>query len=160
MSNSEFLTFVRGYPQWQRSHIAKDLHDGDYLKHWGGDEIIPSQEMELPVRYISYHAALAYCQAIGETLPRLAHFLAAAMHKNFRSARGMMYFTYTYEKPYKPSEFNFVSEEWTGDPSSTRVDTNEVIVFSLNPFRSQRSHFSDKRHTGKSLGFRCAYKEP
>src|SRR5262249_17012053 len=156
VSNSEFLAFVRAYPQWQKSRLAKDLHDGDYLKHWGGDEIIKPNEMALPVQYISYHAALAYCQAIGETLPVLAHFRAAAMHDTYEREISI-----TYEKPYKPAEFNFVSQEWTGGmgPFATSTNIDGVVVFS---FRSKHSSIplTDKRHTGSSLGFRCGYKEP
>src|SRR5262249_43318315 len=154
VSNSEFLAFVRAYPQWQKSHIAKDLHDGDYLKHWNGDEIIKPTAMELPIRYISYHAALAYRQRIRGTLPAIGHFRAAAMHDRYERSLAI-----TYKKLYTPAEFNFVSEEWTIGSFRDYQDPEKVVVFSFRSQHSAKNSLTDKRHTGSSLGFRCGYKE-
>jgi formylglycine-generating enzyme required for sulfatase activity len=158
VSNRAFLAFVRAYPEWQKSHIAKDLHDGDYLKHWGGDAIIKPNEMELPVRYISYHAALAYCQAIDGTLPAIGEYRVAARHDTYER-----FLSIIYEQPYQPAEFNFVSEEWTIGTFAilsvrTQTISNKVVVFSSRSEHGLNS-YTDKRHTGKLLGFRCVYKE-
>src|SRR5262245_51734112 len=49
-------------------------------------------------------------------------------------------YLWSYQKSYTPSEFNFVSEEWTAgawaSPFGTRTNTEGVLVFS---FRSEHS---------------------
>ena len=111
---ANFSPLSKPIPSGKKATSPKTCMAGDYLKHWGGDEIIKPNEMESPVRYISYHAALAYCQTIGGTLPGMGHFSAAAMHDTYERSLSI-----TYEKPYQPSEFNFVAEEWTIGPGTT-----------------------------------------
>ena len=53
VSNREFLEFVKSHPEWKKSQISKDLHDGEYLKYWEGDETIKSTELDRPVSYVS-----------------------------------------------------------------------------------------------------------
>jgi hypothetical protein len=130
------------------------------LKHWGGDDIIKPQEMQRPVRYISYHAALAYCQTMGGTLPGIGHFRAAARHDTYER-----FLSITYEQPYQPAEFHFVAEEWTvgtfASISSGYATAPEgVAVFAFRRQNLTRDSLRDKRHTGRSLGFRCVYREP
>src|SRR5262249_4553790 len=78
VSNGEFLAFVKAHAQWKKSHIASNLHDEDYLKHWEGDESVKPSILDDPVQYVSFYAAAAFCNTSGKRLPRLGDYRAAA----------------------------------------------------------------------------------
>jgi len=81
VSNREFLAFVQTHPQWKKSQIARDRHDGDYLKHWPGDDRVSAPELDQPVRYVSYYAAVAYCKEQGVKLPLLNRYRVASSYR-------------------------------------------------------------------------------
>jgi len=152
VSNREFLEFVKSSPQWKKSHIAKNLHDGNYLKHWKNDETIDPQEIDLPVRYVSYYAAEAYCRAIGKTLPGLQQYFVAA------NISGVGRTSISYDSFYKTPSFAFMSVEWTDttwrEPPS---DSGKRILYKDGTVHNRDSSSEvDKRYTGRFLGFRCA----
>jgi formylglycine-generating enzyme required for sulfatase activity len=66
VSNREFLAFVTSQPQWEKRRISSDLHDGDYLKHWTTNGTVKPEEIDQPVRYVSYFGAEAYCKVHGK----------------------------------------------------------------------------------------------
>jgi hypothetical protein len=101
VSNREFLAFVRSHPAWKKSQIGKDLHDGDYLKRWEGDEAIKPAELDRPVFYVSFYAALSYCESSGKDLPKVYEYRVAASN----TLREGIFVEY--EKSYKASKFDF-----------------------------------------------------
>ncbi len=77
VTNEQFASFVKEYPQWSKAKIAKLFADGGYLKHW-----TPEQDFETikksPVTNVSWHAANAYCKCQGKRLPTMAEWEYAA----------------------------------------------------------------------------------
>ena len=158
VSNKEFLEFVRANPQWKRSQISTTLHDGDYLKHWEGDETINAKEADRPVRYVSYSAAEAYCKSVKKALPWLNHYRAATKLEE-RGSYAVFYVSY--DVSYTPPDFNFVDTEWTASWWASSPDPGKRIPFQHGSLHSRvpgSPHYAperDKRDTGRSLGFRC-----
>jgi uncharacterized caspase-like protein len=149
VSNREFLAFVKSHPQWKKSHIGTDLHDGDYLKRWEGDEAIKPAELDRPVSYVSFYAALAYCENSGKDLPKVYEYRVA------RDTQQENIFV-KYEKSYNASKFNFMSAEWTSPTSSTiSTAVDSVILYSDGTVHDASTQPTDKKKTGRSLGFRC-----
>ena len=157
VSNREFLAFVQARPEWKKSRIARDKHDGDYLKHWQGDDRVPAQELGKPVRYVSYYTAAAYCKEQGAKLPGLNHYRAASGHRE----SGLQI---DYETSYSAPDFHFMQAEWTdgwwgrisGSPDPGKRlpyiyrSTHNDVKGSTNYSPEQ-----ENRYTGSSLGFRC-----
>jgi formylglycine-generating enzyme required for sulfatase activity len=158
VSNREFLAFVQAHPQWQKSQIPRDQHDGNYLKHWEGDDRVPTPELEKPVRYVSYDAAAAYCAAQGAKLPSLNQYRVAA-----NTREGAL--EITYETAYAPPAFHFMQAEWTntwwgaGSPDhGKRLPYMYGTIHTDNRSKFVGGDYSpeqEKRHTGSALGFRC-----
>ena len=107
VSNREFLDFVKVQSQWKKSHIASNLHDGDYLKYWGDAETVKPAELDKPVRYVSFYAASAFCSVIGKKLPELSHYRIAANRPSSESL------TFSYKTACTAPDFTFVHTEWT-----------------------------------------------
>jgi uncharacterized caspase-like protein len=150
VSNREFLTFVKSHPAWKKSQIGQDLHDGDYLKRWEGDEVIKPADLDRPVSYVSFYAALSYCESSGKDLPKVYEYRVAASN----TLRENIFVEYA--KPYKASKFDFVSEEWTSSISSTISTTaDSVILYADGTVHDASTKPTDKKKTGGSLGFRC-----
>ena len=153
--NREFLEFVQANPQWKKSRIASNLHDGNYLKYWDGDEAMKSRDMNSPVRYVSYYAAVAYCSALHRKLPTLEHYRAA-------TGRSEEDTDIRHDIPYKVPDFNLVSTEWTDSSWSASAVSEKRVLYQYgtthSAVQSSRNYTTEeeKRHTGKSLGFRCA----
>jgi formylglycine-generating enzyme required for sulfatase activity len=157
VSNREYLAFVTAHPTWKKSQIAKTSHDGDYLKHWLGDDIIKAKDMNRPVRYVSYFAAMAYCKSRGKSLPWMRHYYAAA--NDAREGVRVIYDT-----PYTAPDFNFMRMEWSDGWYGAFAgipDPGKRIPYqhgSIHRANSRSPHYVPeevKQYTGRSLGFRC-----
>jgi formylglycine-generating enzyme required for sulfatase activity len=156
VSNRDFLNFVKSSPQWKKSQISKDLHNGEYLKHWLSDEAVNSDEMDKPAHYVSYFAAEAYCKARRKGLPWLNHYRIAANSKEDPNM------DISYDTQYKAPDLHFVHTEWTNtwwmnspDPGK-RITYQHGTIHGSNPQSWNYSPEEDKRYTWRSLGFRCA----
>jgi formylglycine-generating enzyme required for sulfatase activity len=58
----------RSNPAWSRERLPANQHNGEYLKLWIKDSY-PAGEADLPVTFITWHAAAAFCAASGKRLP-------------------------------------------------------------------------------------------
>lgn len=70
VTNAEFLSFLRGHPQWRRDRVARLFADENYLSNWSAPlQLSPTAPADAPVVHVSWFAARAYCEARGARLP-------------------------------------------------------------------------------------------
>lgn len=68
VTNAEFLQFVQAKSEWSGGGADTALHNGRYLEHWGPEG--PSEDdLDRPVTFVTWYAAVAYCQWRGRRLP-------------------------------------------------------------------------------------------
>lgn len=77
VTNSQFKKFVDQNGAWAPDRISRDLHNGNYLRHWKPAGI-PAERENHPVVNVSWYAAVAYCEWRGKRLPTEAEWEHAA----------------------------------------------------------------------------------
>ena len=77
VTNAQYKKFIDANPQWRKDRILRKYHDGDYLKHWNGNNYPPDKGKH-PVVYVSWYAAMAYAGWSGKRLPTEAEWEKAA----------------------------------------------------------------------------------
>ena len=102
VTNAEYKQFVDANPLWQKDRIPSEYHDGDYLKHWEGNNYPESKENH-PVVYISWYAAMAYAAWAGKRLPTESEWEKAARG-------GLVEKAYPWGDSIDPSKANYSAE--------------------------------------------------
>ena len=102
VTNAQYKQFVDANPSWQKDRIPGEYHDGDYLKHWAGNNY-PENKENHPVVYISWYAAMAYAEWAGKRLPTEAEWEKAARG-------GLVEKAYPWGNSIDPSKANYSVE--------------------------------------------------
>jgi formylglycine-generating enzyme required for sulfatase activity len=77
VTNADFKKFLDKNPGWQKDKIPAEFHNGKYLQDWNGRNF-PDKKSKFPVVFVSWYAAVAYCQSLGKRLPTEAEWEYAA----------------------------------------------------------------------------------
>jgi len=77
VTHLQWRSFLDANPDWRKDHVAADLQDGGYLRHWDGNSYDPKWD-DCPIFNISWHAAAAYARWAGKRLPTEAEWERAA----------------------------------------------------------------------------------
>lgn len=102
VTNAEFGRFVAQHPEWGPARLPRAEDNGDYLKHWV-DGSPRSADLDRPVTFVTWKAAVAYCEANGRRLPAEAEWEFAAGGGNA-----------TAEFPWGDAEPDATKANWSG----------------------------------------------
>lgn len=83
VTNEDYLKFVTKNKRWRKSRVKNIFAEDSYLKHWLSDLKIKKKDRKRPLRFVSWFAALSYCESLGKTLPTVIQweYVGAASEK-------------------------------------------------------------------------------
>ena len=106
----------------KRDRILSKYHDGDYLKHWNGNNYPPGKRKH-PVVYVSWYAAMAYAEWRGKRLPTEAEWERAARGGRFGRK-------YTWGRSLDSNKANYGGEISDTTPVGS-YDANEYGLYDM-----------------------------
>jgi gamma-glutamyl hercynylcysteine S-oxide synthase len=77
VTNGNYRAFVERHPEWAPGRVPAERQNGDYMKPWTNGTFPPGTA-DLPVTYVTWWAAKAYCESSGNRLPTEAEWELAA----------------------------------------------------------------------------------
>lgn len=110
VTRSQYLEFVREFPEWRRGNVSPLYAEPGYLRSWINRDQ-PNSPLSAPVTEVSWFAARAYCEWKGQALPTINQWeLMAAANEASKDAS-------------KSGEFRQRILDWYGRPSSGPINS-------------------------------------
>lgn len=106
VTNNAYLKFLRSHPEWQKSRVSPLFAEQTYLSQFGSDLSLRKGVNEnAPVTYVSWFAALAYCESQSLRLPTINEweYMAAASETSFDANRDPAFLARILEWYSKPN---------------------------------------------------------
>lgn len=107
VTNNAFLTFLRTHPEWRKSRVSPLFSEESYLSQFTSDlRLRKGVRKDAPVTYVSWFAALAYCESLDLRLPTINEweYMAAASESAFDANRDPAFLAKILEWYGKPKE--------------------------------------------------------
>jgi len=84
VTNQQYSQFLEAVPNWEKGQVDPSLHNGRYLEHWVQGSP-PEELLKHPVTFITWQAAVAYCDWRGKRLPTEIEYEWAAQDGETRA---------------------------------------------------------------------------
>ncbi|HSK72659.1 MAG TPA: formylglycine-generating enzyme family protein [Pyrinomonadaceae bacterium] len=188
VTNADFKKFLSKNPDWLKDKIPAEFHNGKYLYSWNRADF-PKDKANYPVVFVSWHAAVAFCQFLGKRLPTEAEWEFAARgsligkqfpwgdempdasRANFSASKiGAAASVGSYPAngyglfDMAGNVWEFLADEWQKYPSNAEVQVNPVAggdFFYKNSFRQIKTRrvIRGGSYGGTPINLRVSYRD-